>query len=52
MWLILIGFFIVWRELLGGELLAQVEHGVEGLAAMVGKTRAAGKRRRVKPLIE
>ncbi len=50
--LVLIGFFIVRSELIGGDLLAQVEHRIEGFAAMVGKTRASRQGRRVEPFVE
>ena len=40
------------RELLGGELLAQVEHRVEGLAAVLGEARALLQRLDAEPVVE
>ena len=40
------------RELVGGELLAHVEHRVEGLAVVLGEARALLQRGDVQPVVE
>ena len=47
-----VGDAVERRELLGGELLAHVEHRVEGLAAVVGKAFARAERLDLQPVVQ
>jgi hypothetical protein len=47
-----VGELVVRREPLGGDLRAQVEHGVEGLAGVLGVPLALGERGGVEPVVE
>ena len=50
--LVLVGLAVVRREVLGGDLLGEVEDRVEGLAGVLGEPRALGQRLHVEPLVQ
>ena len=50
--LVLVGRPVVRREVLGGDLLGEVEDRVEGLPRVLGEPRALGQRLDVEPLVQ
>ena len=50
--LVLVGLPVVRREVLGGDLLGEIEDGVERLPGVLGEPRPLGQRLDVQPLVE